>query len=89
MSAPVTAEAAHAILEAHPAFKRACAQFCALHDAAAILDTLKPPHGDVAAEYLREVGNTVLRGTGIGEDFVQAMIAARPPSPGETSSDEG
>ena len=68
------------LMAAHPAFVRKVRQFMALHDAAEVLDELKPPHGDTAAEFLREVGNHVMRDAGIPEKFLQAMIANRPPA---------
>lgn len=67
------------LLAAHPAFKRTLSQFMMLYDAAEVLDELKPPNGAVAAEYLREVGNHVIRDAGLPENFLEAMIAAHPP----------
>jgi hypothetical protein len=68
------------LLAAHPAFERTLRQFMMLYDAAEVLGELKPPHGDTAAEFLREVGNHIMRDAGMPDDFVQAMIAARPPA---------
>lgn len=65
-------------LAEHPKFHHTMHQFSALHDAAEALDQLKPPHGDTAAEFLREVGNHVMR-EAAGEEFLQALIRARPP----------
>ena len=67
------------LLAAHPAFKRTLTQFMMLHDAAEVLGELKPPHGDTTAEYLREVGSHIIRDAGLPEEFLQAMIASRPP----------
>lgn len=68
-------------LATRPGFERALRQFMVLHDAADVLDELKPPHGDTAAGFLREVGNDAIRDTGVPEDFLQAMIANKPPMP--------
>jgi hypothetical protein len=77
-----------ALQELNPAFARSIRMFCALYDAAEALDILKPPHGETASEYLREVALHIGRETGAGEDFVQAMVAARPSMfpPGEPGS---
>lgn len=72
-------------LAAHPGLDRRMFQLLSLHDAAGVLDVLKPPHGDTAAEFLREVGNHLMREAGVPEDFLQAMIASRPVGPGEES----
>ena len=65
-------------LDVHPDFKRRAIQFLALHDAAEILDDLKPPHSDTAADYLREIATHLVREAGIGEDVLQVMIESRP-----------
>jgi hypothetical protein len=65
-------------LDTHPAVDRPLRQFMALYDAAEALDDLKPPYGETAAAFLREVGLHVMRELGVGEDFVQALIASRP-----------
>jgi hypothetical protein len=82
MSTTWTPEVTRKILDEHPAFAGKLYQFMALRDAADVLEALQPPYYQTAAAYLEEVADTVLRGTGIGEDFVQAMIAARPPFEG-------
>ena len=69
------------LLAANPKLARIVTQFMMLHDAAEVLGELKPPNGDVAAEFLRETGNHIVRDAGIGEGFLQAMITARPPAP--------
>ncbi len=72
------------ILDENPAFARVLLQFQALYDAAETLDELKPPQYETAAPYLREIADHVMRGTGIGGDFLQALIRSRPPL-GETA----
>jgi hypothetical protein len=67
------------IPDEHPIFAHKIAQFITLHDAAQVLEELKPPNGELAIPYLREIANQVMRETGVGEEFVQAMIKARPP----------
>ena len=67
------------ILDEHPAFARTLTQFMALRDAAEVLAELKPPYYETAAAYLREIADHVMRDAGLGEDFLQAMIATRPP----------
>jgi hypothetical protein len=67
-----------AVLDAHPEFAQKVTQFMTLRDAAEILDAWQPPHYGTAAAYLREVASTVMRQAGIGEDFLQAMIANMP-----------
>ena len=69
------------ILDANPAFARVLRQFAALYDAAEVIDELKPPpEHQVAAPYLREIADHVMRETGIGDDFLQALIRGRPPA---------
>ena len=68
------------VLDAHPAFARALRQFAALYDAAEVIDELKPPEHQVAAPYLREIADHVMRDTGLGDDFLQALIRSRPPA---------
>jgi len=68
----------HAILDANPEFARLTRQFMMLHDAAAVLDEVKPPEGGTAAEYLREVASHLMADAGVPGDFVREMIAARP-----------
>lgn len=68
------------LLAAHPAFERTLRQFMMLYDAAEVLAELKPPNGDTAAAYLREIGRHIIREAGIPENFLEAMIAARPPA---------
>lgn len=80
--AEVTAESARKILDDHPVFAKAVAQFMTLYDAAQVLDELKPPNGELAAEYLKEIAGTIIRDTGLPENFIEAMIKARPPMPG-------
>ena len=67
-------------LDTQPEFKRKLRQFMMLYDAAEVLTELNPPHGDTAAEYLREVGSHIIRDMGVPDSFVQALIAARPPA---------
>lgn len=66
-------------LEDNPAFAKRLTQFMSLHDAAQVLGELQPPYHETAAQYLREIADTVMRETGVGEDFLHAMIAGRPP----------
>ena len=68
------------ILDANPAFARVLRQFAALYDAAEVIDELKPPEHQVAAPYLRAIADNIMRETGIGEDFLQALIRGRPPA---------
>lgn len=70
-------------LAAHPEFERKLTQFMMLYDAADVLGELETPHRrwDNAAEYLTETANHIMRDAGIPEEFLQAMIAARPPVP--------
>ena len=68
------------ILDENPAFARVLRQFTALYDAAEVIDELKPPEHQIAAPYLREIADHVMRETGVGEDFVQALIRSRPPA---------
>ena len=75
------------ILGENPAFARVLQQFAALYDAAEVLDELKPPQHEVSAPYLREIADHVMRDSGAGEDFLQAMIRSRPLL-GEQSRDE-
>ena len=65
------------ILDANPAFARVLRQFAALYDAAEALEELKPPQHEIAAPYLRAIADKVMRATGIGEDFLQAMLRGR------------
>jgi len=68
-------------LNSSPAFRKTATQFMMLHDAAAVLGELEPDIGGSAttvAEYLRQVGNNLVRRTGVPEAFLQAMIKARP-----------
>jgi len=67
------------ILDEHPAFARVLQQFAVLYDAAEVLDDLEPPQHEIAAPYLREIADHVMRETGAGDDFLQAMIRSRPP----------
>jgi hypothetical protein len=80
-STSVAAERADArrILDENPAFARVLRQFTALYDAAGVLGELKPPQHEIAAPYLREIAGHVMRETGIGDDFLQALIRSRPP----------
>jgi len=66
------------VLDEHPAFARVLRQFAALYDAAEVIDELKPPEHQVAAPYLREIADHVIRETGLGDDFLQALIRGRP-----------
>jgi hypothetical protein len=68
------------ILDANPVFATKVTQFMMLHDAAEVLDELKPPHGDLVAAFLRETGSAVMQETGVGEEFIEAMTRARPPA---------
>ena len=69
------------VLDENPAFARVLRQFAALYDAAEVLDELKPPEHQVAAPYLRVIADNVMRReTGMGEDFLQALIRSRPPA---------
>ena len=67
------------ILDANPAFARVLQRFATLYDAAEVLDELEPPQHEIAAPYLRAIADQVMRETGAGEDFLQAMIRSRPP----------
>lgn len=68
------------ILDENPRFARIVQQFMALYDAAEVLDDLKPPQHEIAAPYLRAIADNVMRrDTCMGEDFLQALIAGRPP----------
>ena len=75
------------VLDDNPAFARVLRQFAALYDAAEVLDELKPPEHQVAAPYLREIADHVMRETGMGEDFLQALIRSRPPAFPRSGSD--
>jgi len=68
------------LLSEHPEFARSLRQFMALYDAAEVLDELKPPQGDTAAEFCREVAKATLSRTGCGDDFIAAVIRTRPPA---------
>jgi hypothetical protein len=68
------------VLDEHPDFAHKVAQFMALADAADVLDELKPLRHEFTAGHLRELAANVLMQTALGEDFIQAMIAARPKS---------
>jgi hypothetical protein len=70
---------ARRILDENPAFARVLRQFTALYDAAEVLGELRPPQHEIAAPWLREIADHVMRETGIGEDFLQALIRSRPP----------
>ena len=78
------------VLDANPAFARVLRQFMALYDAAEVIDELKPPEHQVAAPYLREIADHVMREAGIGDDFLQALIRGRPLAfpPAEGSDDD-
>jgi hypothetical protein len=69
----------HKILDEHPGFAATLGKFMALRDAAEVLAELKPPYYETAAAYLTEIADHVMRDAGLGEDFLQAMIATRPP----------
>ena len=75
------------VLDEHPAFARVLRQFAALYDAAEVIDELKPPEHQVAAPYLREIADHIVRGMGVGEDFLQALIRSRPPAFPELGDD--
>lgn len=81
MSDPATAGDWQEFLASHPDLQRKICQFMMLYDAAEVLGELKPPHGDTAAEFLREVGSHIVRDAGVPEEFLQAMIKARPARP--------
>ena len=66
------------MLGKHPQLARACEDFMMLTDAADVLDERKPPHGDTAAAFLREVAKAVVVQAGMTEAFVDAMLAAKP-----------
>ena len=66
------------ILDANPAFARVLRQFTALYDAAEVIEELKPPEYKIAVPYLREIADHVMRDTGVGDDFLRALIRSRP-----------
>jgi hypothetical protein len=67
------------LLDENPGFARVLQQFMALYDAAEVLAELKPPRHEIAAPYLREIADHVMREAAVGEDFLQALIRGRPP----------
>lgn len=70
---------ARKILDDNPLFAKTITEFMMLLDAAEVLGDLKPPMHEAAAQYLREVANGHIRQTTtLPEEFIQAMIAARP-----------
>lgn len=66
------------ILDENPAFAHVLQQFMALYDAAETLEELKAPQCEVAAPYLRAIGDQVMR-EAAGADLLTAMIRTRPP----------
>lgn len=67
------------LLELNPGLARKITQFMILRDAADVLTELKPPNGDLTSAYLAETADHLIRDAGVPEDFLQAMITARPP----------
>lgn len=67
------------ILDENPAFARILQQFAALYDAAEVLEEFRPPQHEIAAPYLRGIARHMMRETGVGDDFLQALIQSRPP----------
>ena len=67
------------VLDAHPLFRRSVMDFMACLDAKRVLERTKPPMYETAAAYLGEVGRTLIRETGLPEDFIQACVANMPP----------
>lgn len=66
------------LLGQHPELARAAEDFMMLTDAADVLDDRKPPHGDTAAAFLREVAKAVVNQAGMTETFADAMLANKP-----------
>lgn len=67
------------ILDRNPGLARPLTQFMTLYDAAEVLTELKPPQHETATAYLRGIADHLLRDAGIPEQFLAAMIEARPP----------
>jgi hypothetical protein len=67
-----------ALFAGNPAFTDKATQFMMLRDAAEVLGVLKPPHHEIASEYLREVADHLMRDAGVPEEFLQVMIKSRP-----------
>ena len=66
------------MLSQHPQLARAAEDFMMLTDAADVLDDRKPPHGDTAAAFLREVAKALVTQAGLTEEFADAMLASKP-----------
>jgi hypothetical protein len=67
------------LFAADPEFARAAEDFMHLTDAADVLDDRKPPHGDTASAFLREVAKAVITQAGMPEGFADLMMASKPP----------
>jgi hypothetical protein len=65
-------------LDLPPEIRQAAIQFMVLYDAAQVLAELSPPRPAVTT-YLRAIADKTARDAGMPGDFVQAMIASRPP----------
>lgn len=76
----MTPQEAQQLLADDPEFKRKLAQFMTLYDAAQVLGELHWSYSDNAA-FLRMVGNHIMQEAGIPDEFVEAMIKARPEMP--------
>lgn len=63
----------------NPALALQLARFMTLYDAADVLAALKPPNYETAAAYLQGIADHLMRDAGVPGDFLQAMIASRPP----------
>jgi hypothetical protein len=66
------------ILDEHPQFRRTVTDFMMLLDARRVLEHHQPPMHETAAAYLEEVGRTLMVGTGLPDEFVEACIKVQP-----------